>query len=243
MLNKLKPIPWRGVHASEKLILVMLPLLAIAVMALPFLDQVILRRLARLPGMRPVITWLINGPNVWIVGAGLLLLFALFVAFVRHRLVSNKRLWFGTGCPQCMERDLVRVSRQAGDRSYGLIGVPAYRYACRNCTWRGLRIARREHSPEREAELEASLMRFDPDSAPLNWPAESISEPVVENKTILVDGGQEQATKAEFGAGDNQPLNMTPDTVISEEEGELTNHHADPESLDETEWLWRRISD
>lgn len=242
-MNKIKPIPWRGVHAGEKLILVMLPLLAIAVMTLPFLDQVILRRLARLPGMRPVITWLINGPNVWIVGAGLLLLFALFVAFVRHRLVSNKRLWFGTGCPQCMERDLVRVSRQAGDRSYGLIGVPAYRYACRNCTWRGLRIARREHSPEHEAELEASLMRFDPDSAPLNWSAESISEPVVENETILVGDGQEQAAKTELDLEDDQSFGTAPDIAILEEESEPTNHHADPESLDEMEWLWRRTSD
>ncbi len=55
----------------------------------------------------------------------------------------------------------MRVSRNTSDRFYGLIGIPAYRYACRNCTWRGLRVAHRELSPERIAEMEASLSRFD----------------------------------------------------------------------------------
>lgn len=237
-MNNTKPVSWRGVSAGEKLILTILPLSAIAVMVLPFLDQVILRRLARLPGMRPVIIWLVNGFNVWIAGLGLLLLFGLFALFVRHRLISNRKLWFGTGCPQCMERDLVRVSRQTSDRFYGLIGVPAYRYACRNCTWRGLRIARREHSPEREAELEASLLRFDPDGVPSDQAAEPILETVAENQQALADGTWEYGVDSEPEA--DRQLDITLDL---EEESEPTNHHVDPESADEMEWLWRRGSD
>jgi len=239
-LNKIQPVPWRGVRAGEKAILIALPLMAIAVMTLPFLDQVILRRLARLPGMRPVVTWLINGPNVWIVGVGLLLLFALFAAFVHRRLVSDKKLWFGTGCPQCMERDLVRVSRQTSDRFYGLIGVPAYRYACRNCTWRGLRIARREHSPEHEAELEASLLRFDPDSVPLDRPSAPALETIAENELAPAGDDREHAIDMEPELEVDRQSDVALDL---EEENEPANHHDDSEPIDEMEWLWRRTSD
>ncbi len=237
-MNKIKPVSWRGVSAGEKLILTILPLSAIAVMVLPFLDQVILRRLARLPGMRPVVIWLVNGFNVWIAGLGLLLLFGLFALFVRHRLISNRQLWFGTGCPQCMERDLVRVSRQTKDRFYGLIGVPAYRYACRNCTWRGLRIARREHSPEREAELEASLLRFDPDSMPSDQAPEPILDTVADNEQALADGTWKHGADPEHEAGRQIDI-----TLELEEVGEPANRHTEPEPADEMEWLWRRGSD
>lgn len=237
-MNNTKPVSWRGVSAGEKIILTILPLFAIAVMVLPFLDQVILRRLARLPGMRPVVIWLVNGFNVWIAGLGLLLLFGLFVVFVRHRLISNRKLWFGTGCPQCMERDLVRVSRQTSDRFYGLIGVPAYRYACRNCTWRGLRIARREHSPEREAELEASLLRFDPDSMPSDQAPEPILDTVADNEQTLADGTWKHGADPEHEAGRQIDI-----TLELEEVGEPANRHTEPEPVDEMEWLWRRESD
>ncbi len=237
-MNKIEPLPWRGVRAGEKAILIALPLVAIAVMTLPFLDQVILRRLARLPGMRPVVTWLINGPNVWIVGIGLLLLFAIFAAFVHRRLVSNRKLWFGTGCPQCMERDLVRVSRQTNDRFYGLIRVPAYRYACRNCTWRGLRIARREHSPEHEAELEASLLRFDPDSVQPDRPSTPVLETIAENERALAGDDREHVIDMELEV--DQQSGVAPDL---EERDEPANHHDDSEPVDEMEWLWRRTSD
>ena len=239
-MNKIQPVPWRGVRAGEKFILIALPLLAIAVMTLPFLDQVLLRRLARLPGMRPVVTWLVNGPNVWIVGVGLLLLFALFAAFVHRRLVSNKKLWFGTGCPQCMERDLVRVSRQTNDRFYGLIGVPAYRYACRNCTWRGLRIARREHSPEHETELEASLLRFDPDNVPLDRPSEPVLEATAENEPALAGDNREHIIDMEAELEVDRQSGVALDL---EEEDKPANHHDDSEPIDEMEWLWRRTSD
>jgi LPXTG-motif cell wall-anchored protein len=250
-LKSIEPVPWRGVRAAEKLVLILLPLSAAVVLILPFLDQVILRRLARLPGARPFVTWLINDSNTWLVGAGLLLLGGLFMLLVRHRLNSNKQLWFGTGCPQCMERELVRVTRNSSDRLYGLIGVPAYRYACRNCTWRGLRIARREHSPEHEAELEASLLRFDPDGVPpVRPPAEvnatlpieidSMPDPdIVERLAEEVDPTDEIDPVADDQSADAEP--MMPEPGI--ESPESVNNHADAKALDGMEWLWRRSSD
>lgn len=176
-MSRIEPRPWRGIRVVEKVILFLLFALAAVVLALPLLDPVMVRRMARLPGTRPIVVWLINDYNTWIVGGVMLLLFAFFVLLVRRRLLSDRHLWFGTGCPECEERELIRVTRQTSDRLYGLIGVPAYRYACRNCTWRGLRIARREYTPEQIAELEASLLRFDPDSPPIVIEdAESVAE-------------------------------------------------------------------
>ena len=167
VLKKIEPIPWRGIRVVEIVIALVLFLAALAVMALPFVDAVIARRLARITGGANAMSWLINDLGTWIVGAVLLGLFGLFLFLVRRRLLNNRALWFGAGCPDCMERELVRVSRKGSDRVYGLIALPAFRYACRNCTWRGLRIARREQSREREAELEAALLRFQPDGEAL----------------------------------------------------------------------------
>ena len=240
-MKKIEPMPWRGVRAGEIIVLILLPLIAAAVFAVPFLDQVIIRRLARSPVLRPGIVWLASGYGAWIAGATLVLLFFLFLFYIRRRLLHNKRLWFGTGCPQCMEQELVRVSRRTTDRGYSLIGVPAYRYACRNCTWRGLRIARREHSPEREAELEASLMRFDPASS----------------LEALVDVGDEAAvadapiTPLTFSL-DPDDVGLTDQSLptLLEEEEELissvegaANHIGEAEPAEDMEWLWRRLSD
>lgn len=141
----MQPKPWRGPSIFEKLLLIFLPLLAVALVLVPFLDQAFLQPLRRLPGMRSFVNWLVNENGSWIMLAAVLVLWLLLVLFERSRLNNNKRLWFDTGCPQCTQRELVRVSRHRLDRFYGLIGVRAYRYACRNCTWRGLRIGRRHH--------------------------------------------------------------------------------------------------
>lgn len=141
----MQPKPWRGLSIFEKLLLILLPLVAVGLFLVPFLDQAVLQPLRRLPGMRPFVGWLVNENGSWIMLAAVLVVWLLLVLFERSRLNNNKDLWFDTGCPQCAQRELVRVSRHRLDRFYGLIGVRAYRYACRNCTWRGLRIGRRHH--------------------------------------------------------------------------------------------------
>lgn len=69
--------------------------------------------------------------------AGLLLLALL----LREMTLRNRRLWMETGCPRCHEQELMRISRRPRDRLLHLLGIPAYRYRCRNCTWEGTRLS------------------------------------------------------------------------------------------------------
>ena len=82
-MNTNEPIQWRGIRPLDKLILLVLPSLAAASLILSFLDQALLRRLARLPGARSIVTWLASGYNIW-VAAGLLLLSLLYLLWVRY---------------------------------------------------------------------------------------------------------------------------------------------------------------
>ena len=234
-----EPTPWRGFRAIDKLIFVLLPLAAVAIVVLPLLDQVFLRRLARLTGNTDLVSWLASGGTL-IVGAGVLLLLAVYVLWRRQTLVGNKALWFSSGCPACGERELVRVSRHFGDRFYNLAAVPAYRYACRNCTWRGLRIGRREQSLEREAELEAALLRFDPDArvAPVDSAAEPGEYRPRRAASVFRDTGDVDWVETAMPALDNE----AGDADDNGTDDEAANNHAGDEPLDDMEWLWVRPS-
>lgn len=246
-MKKIEPLPWRGVRAIDKIILALLFLATVAVLTLPFLDTVFIRRLARLTGAKEVLAWLVNDYGAWIVGAALLGLTLLYAGWVRHRMIGNKNLWFGTGCPNCMERELVRVSRHTGDRFYGLLAIPAYRYACRNCTWRGLRIARREHSREHDAELEAALLRFTPDgtgdySLEKEGNPEEPGIPLAVARTgpgalfrdpgdvAYLDNAHMRRLIDEMDAGDGIPVNES-------------SNHVEDELDEEMEWLWQQSTD
>ena len=93
--------------------------------------------------MPPLVTQLAFGGgnqllSLILVGlAGLLLLFLL----LREMALRNERLWMETGCPRCREQELMRISRRGSDRLLHLVGIPAYRYRCRNCTWEGTRLS------------------------------------------------------------------------------------------------------
>ena len=217
VVNSSEPIPWRGFRAFDKVVFVVLPVMALAIAALPLLDPLLFRRIARLVGGRPLVAWLATG-GAWIIAAGLLAVLAVYLLWRRHVLVSNRGLWSGNGCPACGEHELVRVSRHFSDRFYNLAAVPAYRYACRNCTWRGLRIARREHSLEHEAELEAALLRFDPHS------------PTATGDTMAAR--PQPAAYRDTGDA-NWEANATP---------AYANGTADEsdEALEEMEWIWPR---
>ncbi len=249
-MNKVEPVAWRGLRALEKIIIVTLPLLAAVILLLPNIDQAFLRRLARVVRARPFVAWLVNDFNAWIVAGAILVLAALFALLIRHRLVSDRRLWYGTGCPNCMERELVRVSRQRRDRLYSLVAIPAYRYACRNCTWRGLRIARREYSPERELELEEAMLRFTPDAVdmPERQDADAMDAPpaaprggraMFRDAGDVIPGSMPEPT----GEGPNGAVNETVEDVA--EEYAVVEEEAAPgeEIPDGLEWLWRRSTD
>lgn len=79
-------------------------------------------------------------PFVRLALAGLGVAFLLGLA-LRLWVVRNPRWQMESGCPQCGEHELLRVSRHSSDRFLNLMGVPAYRYRCRSCTWEGARLS------------------------------------------------------------------------------------------------------
>lgn len=223
-----EPIPWRGFRAYDKAIFVLMPLVALLVAVLPLLDPLLFRRAARLLGNRALVAWLASG-GAWIVAGVILVLLAVYVLWRRQQLVGNRALWFSSGCPACGERELVRVSRHFNDRFYRLAAVPAYRYACRNCTWRGMRIGRREHSLAHEAELEAALLRFDPDA----HVADESDLPLA-----AAAGGDPRRRNSIFHDSGDVAW-QEPDEPPAYANGSV---HGDDDSAEDMDWIWGRPS-
>ncbi len=130
-----------------------------------------------------------------------------------------------------------------------MIGVPAFRYACRNCTWRGLRVARREYSPETELAKEAALLRFDPDG-PLLQQKEYVNgrsvvadtfeapEIVLFNDDSEVDAFPEEYSNAsgiDTADLENRDSQLPPSPP--------TDDDSEADLLDESIWLWQPDSD
>lgn len=77
-------------------------------------------------------------------GLGLTIIFVVtgLVSYfiLRRRVLGNPMLYTNAGCPQCWEKELVRVRRHKADRMIAHLGIPVRRYRCRNCDWAGLRV-------------------------------------------------------------------------------------------------------
>lgn len=266
----MQPIQWRGLSKFDKAVMVFLSAAAVVSFIIPLLDSIFLRRLGNFLNVRPIINWLVNQNGSLIVGGLFLAALAVFILWKRHQMISNKGLWFSVGCPQCMEQELVRVSRARRDRWYGLLGIPAYRYACRNCTWRGLRIGRRLLYPEIvPVGASASELEGEADDEAM-LVAEGIPSAYEE---LELDGEAGWAERHDFGLdleldpaetdADWAPeesesdetvwVDESPETSLSSDETltgetleETSNNHRLPESdheTDEFEWLWRRLQD
>lgn len=246
VVNSSEPIPWRGFRAFDKAVFIALPLAATATAILPFLDPLLFRRIARLVGGRPLVAWLVSG-GAWIAAAGLLAVLAVYVLWRRLSLVNNEGLWSGSGCPACGEHELVRVSRHFSDRFYNLAAVPAHRYACRNCTWRGLRISRRERPANHEAQLEAALLRFDPDAhlgdgAPRPETEEATPRHVEALFRDLGDVDMGMADVDRAGDWDEAEADDTPSYANGAEGDALPTNHESDELAADMDWIWRRPS-
>lgn len=156
----MQPKPWRGISVVEKAFLGILPFVTVLCLVIPVLDESLRLSLTRASGGQGVVNWFLNENGNWVILLLSVVLFGLVLVTARLRLNRDKGLWFDTGCPNCEQRELVRVARQRRDRYYGWIGIRAYRYACRNCAWRGLRIGHRHHqaAPPSRIEEDATLM-------------------------------------------------------------------------------------
>ncbi|MEZ4517550.1 MAG: choice-of-anchor X domain-containing protein [Chloroflexota bacterium] len=74
-----------------------------------------------------------------LLGLGGLLLLAWML--LRMIMMANEKNWLEAGCPQCGHHELMRISRTSRDRMLNSLGIPAYRYQCRHCTWTGTRLS------------------------------------------------------------------------------------------------------
>ncbi len=78
--------------------------------------------------------------TLFLVATGTFVASVMLLLVARWRVLHNRDLRPECGCPVCQERELIRVRRKKRDRMFGFIGITAWRYACRNCTWGGLRV-------------------------------------------------------------------------------------------------------
>jgi hypothetical protein len=256
----IEPHPWHGFGFLDKLLTLALPVLSLGVLILPFLDQAFLRRLARLPGFGGLTDWLVNSGGSWLLGLGLLILWVGFLLFKRWRIAADEHQWVDAGCPQCLERDLVRVSRERRDRWYGLLGIPAFRYACRNCTWRGLRIARRHRHLvlAQEQIIAASSATLEPAGVRVSDTAlvdtMDFEDLAPEQPSILADVvkvedvdfspdlnalAEVEEVAAEVSVVTEAPVESVDDDATTADESISEKGEAD----DDLDWLWRKLSD
>lgn len=96
--------------------------------------------------------WISQGNIGLIIFAVSGLLALLFAALARYRVKRIPALYIRAGCPRCHEHELIRVRRWRRDRVLSSAGIPVRRYACRNCTWQGLRLADKRKKVQKPVE-------------------------------------------------------------------------------------------
>ncbi len=254
-----EPAYWPGLGLLDKLIIGLLPLLGLFFAILPFLDQSLLLRARPAGGLRPFVDWLVNSGGAWVMAAAMFGLWVAYLLIKRSRLVNNEHLWVDAGCPQCQERELIRVSRERSDRFYNLLSIPVFRYACRNCTWRGLRIGRR-HRPfyadpiaeelalaavaagqgEMPAAQAAALLA----TAQLSQEADdtaAAAEAVTSDMEVIQSADHADEVEVEV----DETFEDEPEAATEPASQAVENHVAasGDSGDDDLDWLWQRLND
>lgn len=100
-------------------------------------------RASVLHDMSPLYSNLAFGQGNLLISVGLAVLGAILLLglLLRQWVLRNRRFWLEAGCPSCGEQELMRIARRDSDRYLNVVGIPAYRYRCRHCTWEGLRLS------------------------------------------------------------------------------------------------------
>ncbi len=253
-----EPAYWPGLNFLDKLVIGLLPLLAIFFAILPFLDQALLLQARQAGGLRPFVDWLVNSGGGWIMGA---VMFGLWVAYLlikRLRLVNNEHLWVDAGCPQCQERELIRVSRERSDRFYNLLGIPVFRYACRNCTWRGLRIGRRHrpfYADPIAEELALAAVAVGQGEMPAAQAAALAAARSLQESEDTAEAVEDVASDMEVNQSTDpadevedevdEKLEVESNDVVETAAQAVENHvaAAGDSGDDDLDWLWQRLND
>jgi hypothetical protein len=137
---------WAETWFEDRLFLSLVLLAAFALLGILFIAAVLFVQFTvgvlgfRVDILNDAARWLLAG-NRLILAVGALGLGALvFAALARYRLLRNPAMYAIAGCPQCYENELIRVRRRRRDHLFQFVRLPLCRYACRNCTWFGLRL-------------------------------------------------------------------------------------------------------
>lgn len=126
--------------------------------------------------------WLLNDNSVILISGSLVFAGYLFW-FIARQLTRSQNWWVSEGCPQCHAHVLTRVRRKQAERLIGgLMKLPLGRYACRQCTWEGLRLV--GYRPNREKAAVQSGGSHIGHSSPLPQPAMAITAAEVLDSTV-----------------------------------------------------------
>jgi hypothetical protein len=141
-----KTSSWEKFKARDKLLLLLLTIAgllaaaALFVLLTPVVDYVFNLFNLYIVGWDRISEWLLIADRGLGLALGLGLLSLLFLILARFRYVRNPAVYVYAGCPQCHEHELIRIRRYRRDRIAAFFGIHARRYACRNCTWVGVRL-------------------------------------------------------------------------------------------------------
>ena len=154
--EKMNSSHWVKIKRWDKLLFLLLALALVAalfalfILTIPVINLVLRILGLQIDGWVNFSNWITQGDRALNFFAIAVLTSMFFAFMARFWLKRNRTFYIQSGCPQCGEYELIRVRRWRGDRLLGSLGVPVRRYACRNCTWQGLRLS--DKKPKRSAQ-------------------------------------------------------------------------------------------
>ncbi len=143
-----KKSAWEKFKEKDKLLLLLLGIAgllaaaALFVLLTPVTNFVLNLSGLYIDGWAQLSSWLLAGDMGIAVALALGFLSLVFLLFARFRYLRDHSVYIDAGCPECHEQELIRVRRYRRDRIFSFFGMPIRRYACRNCTWNGTRLAK-----------------------------------------------------------------------------------------------------
>jgi hypothetical protein len=182
-----------------------------ALLALLVAAAVFLSALFGIPLTVLVPKQLLPSSNQLYAAAGLLLLLALiFFLLARWRIRRNRAYQFISGCPLCLQHDMIRVHRSQWHRiSAELLQLPFRKYACRNCQWQGVLL----YYPMEILRANGAGIPLPAQGAPMQN-----DEPEGSDKDLLIQSFAVPVTGNDLSLANTDPLPVDPgETIIQEQ--------------------------
>lgn len=181
-----KKSAWETFKGKDKLLLLLLGIAgllaaaAVFVLITPATTFILNLFDLYIDGWAQLSSWLLTGDMGLAVALALGFLSLIFLLLARFRYVRDRSAYIEAGCPACHEHELIRVRRYRRDRLFGFFGIPVRRYACRNCTWNGTRLAKFSQKAVVENDAQDAGMVFEDETQPGNGTIDISEETLVE---------------------------------------------------------------